>query len=102
MKFSDYLNEAAEIKINDIDIMPAVDRGLAAFWREVRMSFPNSKSKDLAPGLATDLRAVAEKATRSWLKENADSANKDAPVSFSSFNRNPYATQTTQWNEYHP
>jgi hypothetical protein len=102
MKFSDYLNEAAEIKINDVDIMPAVDRGLAAFWREVRMSFPNSKSKDLMPDLAAEFRAVAEKVTKAWLKENADSANKDAPVSFSSFNRNPYATQTTQWNEYHP
>ena len=100
--FKEFLNEEPKVSINEIDVEPAVDRGLAAFWREVRMSFPNSKSKDLSPDLQNKFREIAVKVTKSWLDVNNDTPNKDAAVSFSSFNRNQNAVQTSQWNDYHP
>lgn len=101
--FSDFiLKEDVIPAINEIDIQPAVDRGLMAFWREIRMSFPNATAKDLMPGHANTFRDAATKVTKEWIETNAQQADKGAPVSFSSFNRNQNAIQNSQWNEYHP
>lgn len=98
--FAKFMTEEA-MPINEIDISPAVDRGLMAYWREIRMSFPNAKTKDLMPDVAKEFRNAADKATREWLKING-TPTKDTSVSYSSFNRNPNAIQTSQWNNYHP
>lgn len=73
--FSQYLNE--EVGKNwggfqELDVTHAVDKGMAAFWKEVVMSFPNAKTKDLAPDQMKKLRDAAMEAVWSWLPKKPE------------------------------
>lgn len=94
-------------KLQEVDIVHAVDKGLSAFWQEIAKSFPNMKTKDLAPDMAKKFRDTATEATNSWLQgkkpgEVGTQIKKESVPAFNSFNRNPFAVQTTQWNTYNP
>lgn len=106
--FSEYLLEDIEQKAKDIsenDIMNAVDKGLSVFWREVQISFPNMKTKDLHVEMANKFREAATEAMNSLLQnKRPDEIKKPEPAksegipTHNSFNRNPFATQNQQWN----
>ena len=108
--FEKFLNEDIKQeakKIEEPDIIAAVDRGLSSFWREIRISFPNMKTKDLTPEIAERFRKEATDSVNSWLqsvgpgeKFEAPSPQKGSIETHNSFNRNPFATQTQQWNIY--
>ena len=100
-KFSEFLLSEQNKKlpeVTDVDVDMAIDRGLNVFWREIRMSFPNAKSKDLMPDMADKFRSIAKKSVEAWLRAGSDMKIQPGSVSYSSFNRNPNAIQTLQWN----
>jgi hypothetical protein len=74
-KLSEYINEDVSKSWGDfqeLDVTHAVDKGMAAFWKEVIMSFPNAKTKDLAPDQAKLLRDAAMRAVWSWLPKKPE------------------------------
>jgi hypothetical protein len=108
--FERFLNEDIKQeakKIEEPDIIAAVDRALGAFWKQIQISFPNVKTRDLTPEIAERFRKEATDSVNSWLQSTGPGEKAELPPpqkgsisTHNSFNQNPFAKQAQQWNIY--